>query len=43
LDTSAGRKILVDALTPVRRSTRRGNPWYADVDLIDTPDPEGTV
>lgn len=43
LDTSAGRKIVVDALTQVRRNTRRGNPWYADVDLIDTSDPEGAV
>jgi DGQHR domain-containing protein len=39
LDTSAGRKLVVDALTQVRRNTRRGNPWYVDVDLIDTPDP----
>ena len=39
LDTSAGRKLVVDALTQVRRNCRRGNPWYADVDLIDTPDP----
>lgn len=39
LDTSAGRKLVVDALTQVRRNRRRGNPWYADVDLIDTPDP----
>lgn len=38
LDTSAGRKLVVDALTQVRRNRRRGNPWYADVDLIDTPD-----
>lgn len=41
--TSAGRKIVVDALTQVRRNIRRGNPWYADADLIDTPDPEGAV
>lgn len=39
LDTSAGRKLVVDALTQVRRNRRRGIPWYADVDLIDTPDP----
>jgi DGQHR domain-containing protein len=39
LDTSAGRRLVIDALTQVRRNVRRGNPWYADVDLIDTPDP----
>ncbi|MGL5824192.1 MAG: DGQHR domain-containing protein [Nocardioides sp.] len=38
LDTSAGRKLVVDALTQVRRNRRRENSWYADVDLIDTPD-----
>jgi hypothetical protein len=39
LDTSAGRRLVIDALTQVRRNVRRGNPWYAAVDLIDTPDP----
>lgn len=39
LDTSAGRKLVVDALTQVRRNRRRDNAWYADVDLIDTPAP----
>jgi hypothetical protein len=39
LDTSAGRRFVIDALTQVRRNIRRGNAWYADVDLIDTPDP----
>jgi hypothetical protein len=34
---------MVDSLTQVRPNTRRGNPWYVDVDLIDNPDPEGTV
>lgn len=43
LDTSAGRKLVVDALTQVRRNNRRDSPWYADVDLIDTPDPEDSL
>lgn len=43
LDTSAGRKLVVDALTQVRRNILRGNSWYADVALIGTPDPESTV
>lgn len=42
LDTSAGRRLVIDALTQIRRNTRRGNPWYADVELIDTPDIENS-
>ena len=34
LDTSAGRRIVVDALVEVRRNMRRGERWDLDVDLI---------
>ena len=39
LDTSAGRQLVVDALTQIRRNNRRNLAWYADVDLVATPDP----
>jgi DGQHR domain-containing protein len=38
LDTSAGRQLVVDALTQIRRNNRRDLPWYADVDLVAIPD-----
>jgi DGQHR domain-containing protein len=38
LDTSAGRQLVIDALTQIRRNTRRDLPWYSDVPLVDTPD-----
>ena len=34
LDTSAGRQLVVDALTTVRRNVRRGVNWDADVRLL---------
>lgn len=34
LDTSAGRQLVVDALTTIRRNVRRGVEWDADVRLV---------
>ena len=34
LDTSAGRQLVVDALTTVRRNLRRGVNWDADIGLL---------
>ena len=34
LDTSAGRQLVVEALTTVRRNLRRGVNWDADVQLL---------
>lgn len=41
LDTSAGRKLVVDALTSVRRNMRRKAPWDADVSLVGNAEEDG--
>ena len=40
LDTSAGRQLVVDALTTVRRNMRRGVNWDSDVRLLAGADDE---
>lgn len=41
LDTSAGRKLVVDALAAVRRNIRRRVPWDTEVSLVGVADDDG--
>lgn len=41
LDTSAGRQLVIDSLTQIRRNVRRSVSWYSEVQLVAAPESLG--